>query len=129
MKWRKYIIKFAIMLVMTIIIMVIKNVTNQETFEDVLVVLVDAFTVPGIIFICFGLLILCANGGTFDMLVYGCQTALSVFKKDPRDRKYRTFREYREAKASNPKSFSSFIISGAIFLAIGIIFFIIYKCI
>lgn len=129
MKWRKYIIKFVIMIVMAIVIMFTKEITTQETAKDVLTVLTDAFTVPGIIFICFGLLVLCANGGTFDMLSYGIQTVFSVFKKDPSDRKYKSFRDYRETKASNPKPYASFLISGAMFLAIGIILFVIYSSI
>lgn len=127
MKWKKYLIKFSIMIVISIIIIITKDIASKETAADIFNVLTDAFTVPGILFVCFGLLIMCANQGTFDMLSYGCQALFAVFKKDPTERKYRTFADYREAKAEKNKPFSSYIISGLIYIAIGIIMFIVYK--
>lgn len=129
MKWREYIIKAVIMVIITIIIIATKDITNQENAKDVLTILVDAFTVPGIIFVCFGTLIFCANGGTFDMLAYGCRTVLALFKSNPRDEKYRNFREYKEAKAEHPKKFASYLICGGAFVLIGLILFVIYRLI
>ena len=78
-----------------------------------------AFFVPGIFAVGFGLLIVCSNGGAFDMLAYAFQTLFRIFKKDPIDRKYGDYYGYRESKKGRKRSFWYLVIVGAAFVAIG----------
>ena len=89
--------------------------------------LCDAFTVPGALMFCFGLLVLATNGGTFDMLAFGVRKLFELFRKDLTKVKYRTFYDYRQAQKEKKRSFWSFIIVGLVFLAVSVVFFILYK--
>lgn len=94
--------------------------------QDLMVDLCDAFAVPGIFMTCFGLLVLATNGGTFDMLAYGVRKLFDLFKRDLTNVKYRTFYEYRQAQAEKKRSYLHFIIVGAAFLLVAVVFLIIY---
>lgn len=97
--------------------------SGQELMRD----LSDAFSVPGIVTLCFGLLVISTNGGTFDMLSFGVRKLFDLFKKDLTKVKYRTFYDYRKAQQEKKRSFWHFIIIGAAFTAVGIAFVLIYE--
>ena len=88
--------------------------------------LCDAFTVPGTLMFCFGLLVLATNGGTFDMLAFGVRKLFELFRKDLTKVKYRTFYDYRQAQKEKKRTFIHFIIVGSAFLLVAIVFLIIY---
>lgn len=125
-KYLKYIITSAIGLIIAFIIIISKNIFEKETLQDVMHVLTDAFFVPGIIISGFGLLVVCSNGGTFDMLRYGIIKFFSLFKKNFNNEKYKTFYEYRMVKSENPRPFWYLIIVGVSFIIISMIFLVIY---
>ena len=79
----------------------------------------NAFAVPGILAVCFGLLIVASNGGTFDMLAYGVTSLFRLFKRDPLDRKYGNFYEYRKAKQEKKRDFWYMVIVGGVYTLIG----------
>ena len=86
----------------------------------------DAFFVPGIVMLCFGVLVFATNGGTFDMLAFGVIKMFDLFKKDLTKVKYRTFYDYRKAQNEKKRSFLHLIIIGAGFLIVGVVFLIVY---
>lgn len=86
----------------------------------------DAFSVPGMIMTCFGLLVFATNGGTFDMLAFGMRKLFDLFKRDLTNVKYRTFYDYRQAQKEKKRSFFNFLIVGVAFLLVGVAFLIVY---
>lgn len=88
--------------------------------------LCDAFTVPGALMFCFGLLVFATNGGTFDMLAFGVRKLFELFRKDLTKVKYRTFYDYRQAQKEKKRTFIHFIIVGSAFLLVAIVFLIVY---
>ncbi len=88
--------------------------------------LCDAFTVPGALMFCFGLLVFATNGGTFDMLAFGVRKFFELFRKDLTKVKYRTFYDYRQAQKEKKRTFIHFIIVGSAFLLVAIVFLIVY---
>ena len=129
-KVRKYGILIFILILFSFAVLAIKNTWYLDDAKDIIGDISDAFTVPGIMFIGAALLVVCSNGGAFDMMVYGVKSALStMFKKDIKDRKYQNFGDYRIAKAQNPAPYKHLLICGTVYFLIGVIFFVIYSCI
>ena len=89
-------------------------------------ILCDAFFVPGVVILGFGLLVIASNGGTFDMLVFGTKKFINLFRKDVSKRMHETFYDYRTAKSENKGEFLYLIIIGLIFIVISMIFLALY---
>lgn len=124
-KFLKYLIPFLLCAVVVILILIARESfvkIGQDLMED----LCDAFAVPGIVMLCFGLLVFATNGGTFDMLAFGVRKLFDLFKRDLTKVKYRTFYEYREAQRDKKRSFGSLVIVGALFLLVGVAFLLVY---
>lgn len=110
----------------TVILILVGRGAFTKSGRPLITDLCDAFAVPGMIMLCFGLLVFATNGGTFDMLAFGVRKLFDLFKKDLTKVKYRTFYDYREAQKEKKRSFAHFIIVGAGFLLVSIAFLIVY---
>ena len=117
--WLKYVITFAVLAVFTVLVAWVRGAFISASQKELLGKLSDAFFVPGILAVCFGLLIVASNGGTFDMLAYGVRTLFRLFRKDPKDRKYGGFYEYRKARQEKKRTFWYLVIVGGVFTLIG----------
>jgi hypothetical protein len=125
-KYLKYIITTGIGILMCVGVILIGDISNQESISDVMKILTNAFFVPGILILGFGLLILASNGGTFDMLSYGTKKFFDLFRR-PQYRKITdTFYDYRKAKQENPIDFMYMIFIGLGFLVISVVFLVLY---
>ncbi len=125
----KYFITAGVGLAIAIGVSFIQSLYWLEDIQDIMKSLSDCFVVPGILLILFGLLVICSNGGTFDMLGFGMKKLVSVFKRHPTEKDKESFYDYRKRKQENKHSFLYLIITGAGFLAIGAIFFVLYYTI
>lgn len=123
---KKYLITSAIGLAITSLIVLSKGIFNQDDSTAVFHILCDAFFVPGVCLTCFGLLVFSSNEGTFDMIIYGTQKFFGLFKKDLKNEKYKTFYEYKEAQHDKKASFAYLIFVGLAFIAVSMIFLILY---
>ena len=93
-----------------------------------LFVLVNGTFSAGVITACFGLLVLAADGGAFEMLAYGLRRFISLFQKDPDKIKFKTFYDYHVYHSSKPKApFLYLVIVGIVFVAASLILLIIYQ--
>lgn len=127
--WLKYLITAAVLAVFTVLIAWLRGAFAEVT-QSVLDLYgvteqqyrfqqwSDAFVIPGVLAVCFGLLIVASNGGAFDMIVYGVKSVFRLFKKDPLDRKYGGFYEYRKARQEKKRTFWYLVIVGAVYVAI-----------
>ncbi len=124
-KYLKYIITILVGLAMSIAI-ISGSIAKAETTTEIMKILTNAFFVPGILILGFGLLIIASNGGTFDMLVYGTKKFFDMFRK-PQYRKITdTFYDYRKAKQETPIEFMYMILIGLGFIIISVVFLILY---
>lgn len=96
----------------------------QSSQEEIFKILCDCFTVPGLVLVFVGLLVVCSNGGTFDMLGFGVKKFFGLFKKES-DKQ--TFYEYRQNKLANRRSFWYLLVVGGVFVAAAVIFLILYH--
>ena len=122
----RYSVTLGVGFVIALIVSFLKSLYWQKTAEEVMRALSDCFVVPGLILIFFGLLVVCSNGGTFDMLGYGTKKLVLLFKRKPDEKDKESFYEYRKRKQESKRSFAYLLICGAAYLAIGLIFFILY---
>lgn len=120
----RYLITAGVGLVIALSVSFVKSLYWLEDITDIMQALSDCFVVPGLFLILFGLLVVCSNGGTFDMLGFGTKKVISVFKRHPSEKDRESFYEYRNRKQESKRSFGYLIIVGVVFLAIGMIFFV-----
>ncbi|MBQ4272721.1 MAG: DUF3899 domain-containing protein [Clostridia bacterium] len=99
----------------------------QHSGELLLKDLCNAFFVPGAVVLGIGLLIWTANGGTFDMIAFGVIKLFDLLKRDMTKVKYKTFYDYRQAQQDKKRSFTAYLIIGAVLMVIAVIFLILYN--
>lgn len=122
-----YIITAAVGAVIAIIIMFARyNIHTAPDAVTVMHILHNAFFVPGVCLAGIGLIVFASNGGAFDMLGYAVRMFFDLFKRDLSKRKYKDFYEYRQAKKGKKRSVAFMLIVGLVFIAISVIFLIIY---
>lgn len=92
-------------------------------------VLSDSFAVAGLLGICFYLLVLASDAGTFDILVYGVKkTFLLHIFKNYKGMVPATFAEYVAEKRGRDshKTYTVLLCYASLLLALGIIFLILF---
>ena len=121
-----YIITAVVGLAIFIVVICAKTIWNAGETYAVMQILSDACFVPGVLLAGVGLIIFASNGGAFDMLAYAVIKFIDLFKRDPRNKKYRDFYEYREAKKDKKRGMAFMLIVGAVFIVLASIFLIVY---
>ena len=121
-----YVVSAVVGMVVFTIIVCTKKIWNYDDGKQVLRILSDAFFVPGVILAGVGLLIFASNGGAFDMLSYAFIRFFDLFRRDVRNKKYKDFYEYREAKKDKMRGMAFMLIVGVIFIALAGIMLIAY---
>ncbi len=86
--------------------------------------LCDGFTVVGIVFTGFGLLLFVSNEGAFDGLSYALKAFFGMFRKSYSRESYYDYRTRRGQKKMN---FTSLLISGLVIILIAIVIYILYR--
>lgn len=122
----KYLITVAVGLVITFIALLARDIFNLTATVDFMKAFCDAFFVSGVVLVCVGGLVFVSNGGVFDMITYGVKNLFWLFKKNPADRKYKDFYEYREAMKEKKRSYGYMVIVGLAYIAVSLIFLALY---
>ena len=91
--------------------------------------LADAFTVPGVVYVCIGLLIIFAQHGAFDGIGYALRRAARfllpfIFRKDVT---YSEYLEERRAKQKTVRVLSLFIVGVALIIVAVVFIILFYK--
>lgn len=126
----KYIICFLVGAALCVFILVNRNVIAITDKKELFKTLCDAFTVPGVILILFGVLLLIANAGAFDGVSYGIRRAIAALIPVYRGKveKYAEYKEKKEQKRETDKGFSCkfMFFVGLGFFAVSLIFLALY---
>ena len=126
--FKRYLITSLLAVGLCFVIALLRDLFLKENLKDILHVLIDSTFVVAVLFVGFGLLIFAANEGTFDMLAYGMTSFISLFKKDRESYlKYKTYVDYKEAKADKKNDFGYILVVGLIVLAISMVFVVWYE--
>lgn len=123
----KYLVVTAFGLALTLFVLISKDIFNKTDPKVIFHILSDAFFIPGVLITCVGLLVFTSNQGSFDMIIYGFQSFINIFRKDINARKHKTFYDYKEAKKDNKRSFGYICLVGLGFLAVTAIFVILWS--
>ena len=125
---KRYFITAGIGLAVTILLCIVKGIFSVESMDRVLVIVSDAFLVPGIAFLACGIILYAGNEGLFDAMSYGLKVlgkSLTAKKEDKIIEE--EFHEYHARMKSKRNNVSHLIVVGAIFFAISVIFTILYT--
>ena len=123
-------ITLAFSIVLTVIVLAVRKYLTLTDYFDKMAALSDAFFVPGIILTGFGILVLVANDGFFDIFSYGMIKLISTMRlhrrKDPDGPA--DFFEYRMAKHREKKPLPVYLfIIGGMDLIAADVFLILYE--
>ncbi len=123
---KRYLIAFLIGAVLTLAFGWIQDV---YTCTDTLLLykrLSNALFAAGVLLTGIGLLTVVSAGGFFDILVYGFQLSMSIFKKDPLERKTaKNLYEYKQAKGER-YGLWFLVFTGLLYLAAATVFTILF---
>ena len=102
-KYVSHLLTLGFSLVLIFLLLISKDIFNQTDSKSVFLILTDVFFAVGVTLICFGLLVVASNGGTFDMINFGFKKFFGYFKREDKQVK-QTFYEYRKLKLENQNS-------------------------
>ncbi|MBR0443028.1 MAG: DUF3899 domain-containing protein [Clostridia bacterium] len=123
---KKYLITLIIGFSTAALIAWSKDVFSQTALVQIFHILCDSFFAVGTVIVCAGLLVFSSNEGTFDIMVYGMNSFLDMFRKKSR-KKYDTFYDYRESRADKKIGFGFLLICGLLFVAISLVMYLLYA--
>ena len=124
----KIIIKYAIASIIAVCF-VLLNLSLRDFFKETELkekyrMLADSFTIPGLIYVLLGLLIMLTNKGSLDALGYMVKRAVKMLV--PMSKKYNmTYAEYKETK-KGIHGYGFLFYIGAVVTAGGIVFTILF---
>lgn len=121
-----YIISAIFGIVIFLIIIFSKKITDAGETHEIMQILCDACFVPGVVLAGMGLIIFAGNGGAFDMLAYAFIRFIDLFRRDVRNKKYKDFYEYHEAKKDKKRGMAFMLIVGLVFIVLAVIFLIVH---
>ena len=119
-EWIRYLVTFGVLGVLTVLLAWARGAFGGGATVDIVRLWSDAFTVVGMLAICLGVLVVVSNGGAFDIIVYSVKYLFRMLKKDPIDRKYGGYYEYKQSRAEKKRSFWYMIIIGAVYVLVGV---------
>ena len=125
-KYIKYFVTVGVGLIIALWVAISNGLFSQTDIMVIYQILSDSFLVAGVLVAGFGLLLFVSNEGVFDGLRYGFKVLAQMFKRHPTPVK-ETYYDYRTAKGRNKISFGYLVICGVGFLAICILFSILYA--
>lgn len=102
------------------------NLAEAATDMEKYRILSDAFTIPGVILIMVGLLVMVSNGGFFNGMAYAFSYAARLLVPGV-SKDVGRYGDFIERRAQRGKTgFGFLIIVGAAFLAVAVVFLVLY---
>ena len=123
----KYGIATLVATAMTIFTTYSYNLAGAATQAERIRILADAFSIPGIVLIMVGFLVIVSNDGFFNGLTYSLTYAIRMLIPGRGMKKMERYYDYVEARSKRPKARSGFLfVVGGIFLVVGLVFTVLF---
>lgn len=123
-----WVIELGVCLLVFLAIAIYRNAFSATDPAEVYRGLCDAFFVPGVILVCFGLLAFCARGGVFDIFSYAFKSLKVLFTPFGKPEKQQRYYEYKlEKEANRQKPKPRTLILGLAFVAASVVCLILYN--
>lgn len=120
----KYSIGFILATSLFFLTIGIRDIYNVTDKQEIYRFLSDGFTIPGVLFICLGLLVWFSNLGSLSGIGYALKHLFSMLIPVGK-KKHETYAQYVEAR-KEVSGYAFLFIIGGVFLALGIVFMILY---
>ncbi len=122
---KRYVITASVGLLISFVILLIRNIFSQTDVHEILVILDDALFISGMCLVCAGGLVFVSDNGIFRMLSYSISMIFTVRKRNMNDRKYKDYYEYAKAKDEEGKhSCGHLLLVGLVFIALALVLLI-----
>lgn len=114
---KKYVIQIGVGLLLAAAIIFYRMPQMEEGTAGILMAVSDGFTVTGMLYICFGILLFASDTGFFDFLGYASHRIVELFI--PKfDKNIENYYEYKVKKQEKRKEFS---LKSTLFVGLGFI--------
>ena len=124
---KRYFITATIGLVISIFVCSIEDVFSADSINRVIAIISDAFLVPGIVFLACGIIMYAGNEGLFNAMTYGFKIlGKSLTAKKDEKIIEEEFHEYHTRAQAKQNRVSHLIVVGVIFIALSILFTVLY---
>lgn len=127
--WIVWVIVFGIGILIAVSLLLSYDFFHLTEATDIYKAACDAFFVPGILMLSFGLLGVISGEGLFDIMGYGTKSLLVLFSPLKKPEKMERYYDYKKRKAElrkKPRSAQLFI-AGAVFMAAAIVCLMMYA--
>lgn len=126
----KYTICAAVGIAFVCLISFMRNIFEMTEKKDIFRTLCDAFTVPGVMFMLFGLLLIIAREGAFDGIAFGLRRAVEMIIPAYRG-KYEKYADYKAKKEEKHKlekqsGVGFMFVVGGVFFIVALVFLALY---
>lgn len=122
----KYLLTFGLGFAVVLFMSIGNGVFDQTKIAQIFAILTDSFTVPTVVLLGLGGLMFVSNEGGFDALSYGITSFIDMFRKEKKN-KFKSFYDYKEAKAERNLEFGFLLISGLVFMVITVVMLLLYN--
>ena len=113
----RYVISISVGAAIALLVMSSKGIFASADVKDTMRILSDSFFVSGVCLSSVGAILFVSNGGLFDIFGFSMRMLFGALKRNVRERKYKDFYEYREAKKEKKRSVAYLLIVGLFFIA------------
>ena len=126
-EYKEYVITTAVAFAVGVLIALSRGIFQEDEIDMVITIISDSFFIPGVLLICVGLIVYASNEGLFLAISYGFKVIGRTFtaKKDETliNEKYH---EYYARQIQKKAKCKHFLIIGAAFVVISLLFVVVY---
>ena len=123
----EYALTFAVCAVIAVAVVFLRGVLDADNAREIMRCLSDGFFVAGVISLACGGFAFAGNKGILDAFAYTIRKIwVSLHRKEYRDSHKMTYEEYKDKKAKKSKPIAYFFVVGGVFVAIGVVFTILF---
>lgn len=129
-EYKEYAVTTAIALAVGLLIALSRGIFSAESLDMVITIISDAFFIPGVLLVCVGLIVYASNEGLFLAISYGFKTiGRTITAKKEEKLMEEKYHEYYARQIEKKTKCKHFLIVGAVFVVISLIFVVIYFAI
>lgn len=122
-----YLINVAVCAAIAVGVIFLRGVLREETASGIMRCLSDGFVAAGAASLLCAALVLISRQGLLDAFAFTCRRIwVSLHDREYREKNKMTYAEYREKKGARRSSYRHLWIVGAAFLALGVLFTVLF---